>query len=141
MTSNGDSMISQAYVFIDLPEEKDPVLAGLIATDGSSGRFVYGKHYLQRDDAIALDPINFPLTSSEFRVEGHQGVPAVLLDAGPDNWGRKLMHVLHRQQPTNKLEELLATRGAGVGALRFSLSRTMPKERPSFPSLNQLKAI
>ena len=54
-------MISLAYVFIDLLEEKDPVLVGLVAMDRSTGRFVYGNHYLQRDDAIALDPIKFQL--------------------------------------------------------------------------------
>lgn len=134
-------MHTQAYVFIDLPSQDDAVLAGLAATDGSTGRFVYGKSYLARDDAVALDPINLPLQPDEFIIEGNQGVPAVLLDAGPDNWGRKLMQVLHRQQPVNKLEELLVTQGAGVGALRFSLSRSTPKERPIFPHLHQLTDI
>lgn len=51
------------------------------------------------------------------------------------------MLALHSRHPQNKLEELLATKGAGVGAIRVSLSRSAPKSEPDYPSRESLQAI
>ena len=135
-------MLTKAYVFIDLPPpHHDPVLARLAVTDGSAEQYTYDPGYLLRSDALALDPLHLPLSPDTFTILGNQGVPTALLDAGPDTWGRKLMQAFHRHQPANKLEALLATRGTGVSALRFSLSRTRPAARPTFPILAYLNAI
>lgn len=133
--------ITSAYVFVDMPGDAAPVLAGFLQLDGRKGRFVYGKSYLSRPDAFAFDPIHLPLTEVEQVIEGNDGVPAVLLDAGPDNWGQRLMRVLHTRQPANKLEELLATQGNGVGALTFSLSRSGPKGRPQTLMMEALEQM
>ena len=55
-------MISKAYVFVDGLAEK-PVVCGVIELDSykNRGRFRYGKTYLNRPDAFALDPVNLPL--------------------------------------------------------------------------------
>ncbi len=133
--------IKEAWVFVAMPSEKAPVLAGRLVTDGNRGRFVYGQNYLSRADRFALDPINLPLVEHTQEVLGNDGVPTVLLDAGPDNWGRTLMLALHTRYPQNKLEELLATKGTGVGAVRVSLSRTAPKAPPEYLEMSSLKDI
>ncbi len=133
--------VKEGWVFVDMPGEASPVLAARLVIDGGIGRFVYGKSYLARNDAFPLDPINLPLSTSTQTISGNDGVPAVLLDAGPDNWGKRLMRVLHSRQPANKLEELLATRGTGVGAIRVSMSRSKPKPTQDFQPLSELENI
>jgi serine/threonine-protein kinase HipA len=133
--------VTSAYVFVDMPGIEAPVLAGYLRIDGRKGRFIYGASYLSRPDAFALDPINLPLVDVEQAIEGNDGVPAVLLDAGPDNWGQRLMRILHSRQPENKLEELLATQGGGVGALTFSLSRSGSKPRPQSLAMGVLERM
>ena len=60
-------MTSKAYVFIDGLAEK-PVICGITEIDDNSafGRFRYGKSYLEREDAFALDPINLPLSTHQY---------------------------------------------------------------------------
>ena len=133
--------ITKAYVFVDLPSETEPVVAGMLEIGAGGGRFVYGRSYLGRKDSFALDPLNLPLLDTTQEIRGNDGVPAVMLDAGPDNWGKKLMLALHTRHPQNKLEELLATKGTGVGTIRVSISRTRPKTEPVYQSLKSLTSI
>ncbi|HAD47234.1 MAG TPA: type II toxin-antitoxin system HipA family toxin, partial [Idiomarina sp.] len=51
-------MISEAYVFVE-GLETEPVICGVVQYDAVNqfGRFRYGKSYLARHDAFALDPI------------------------------------------------------------------------------------
>ncbi|WP_299194644.1 type II toxin-antitoxin system HipA family toxin [uncultured Amphritea sp.] len=132
--------ITEAYVFIEMPNESAPVLAGRLNIDpgNNTGSFIYGKSYLARTDAFAFDPINLPLTDSLQMIHGNDGVPTVLLDAGPDNWGQRLMQALHSKHPENKLELLLAGRGTGAGAISLSLSRAKPKSPPEYRPLSEL---
>lgn len=74
--------IKEAWVFVDMPIESAPVLAGRLVIGAGQGQFVYGKSYLARPDAFALDPVNLPLVSSTQQILGNDGVPAVLLDGG-----------------------------------------------------------
>ena len=62
------------------------VPAGLL-THGPDFSFRYGKRYLQRPDAIALDPVRLPLTQAQYR---SAGLFSALRDASPDRWGRKV---------------------------------------------------
>src|SRR4051812_16083982 len=64
---------SQAYIYVRLPGTLDTVPAALLKVeklrDGTVvGRFRYGDRYLERRDAIALDPFKLPLgnTVQEF---------------------------------------------------------------------------
>ncbi|SFG09204.1 type II toxin-antitoxin system HipA family toxin [Neptunomonas qingdaonensis] len=133
--------ITEAYIFVDLPSQDQPIVAGKLQIGAGKGRFIYGQTYLSRNDAFALDPINLPLIDSTQTIHGNDGVPAVMLDAGPDNWGKKLMLALHTRHPQNKLEELLAAKGAGVGTIRVSTSRTKPKSEPEYQSLESLTTL
>lgn len=87
-TSTGQS--DQAYVWVWLPGLTEPVVAGLLRADGDVWVFGYERSYLDRDDAIALPEL--PLRPGWQRPTGGKRVAGVLRDAGPDGWGRRLIH-------------------------------------------------
>ena len=89
-------MTSKAFVYIDGLEDR-PVVCGVVTLDANKkyGEFRYGKSYLLRDDAFALDPLNLPLNNKLFSTTHHKGGFGVLLDAGADSWGKKVILSLH----------------------------------------------
>lgn len=135
-------MISSAYVFIEGLAEA-PVICGRFNLDAATttGRFVYGRSYLERADALALDPLHLPLTDQVHVCTLQSGIFGVLADAGADAWGRKLILQMHKSQPKNELEFLIAGAGMGVGALSFSLSRGKTKTKRSPSSLNDIEFL
>ncbi len=135
-------MTSRAFVFIDGLEEK-PVICGIVELDAKSsiGRFRYGQSYLQRADAFPLDPLHLPLLSDQFVTRLNKGMFGVILDAGADSWGKKLILSLHTTKPKNDLELVLAGSGMGVGALTFSLSRAASKAKRSKNRLGDIEML
>lgn len=135
-------MISEAYVFIE-GLETDPVICGVVHYDAVNqlGRFRYGKSYLARPDAFALDPIHLPLTENIYETRVNKGIFGVLSDAGADAWGRKLILQLRKTKPKNELEFIIAGASMGVGALSFSLSRSKAKSQVNRNSLNNLNLL
>ena len=120
--------IKKATIYIYLSE--GPVPAGLLSVncDGryTTSEFVYGNRYLERPDAVPVDPVQLPLP-----VPGRSGVvqtPADfaifngIRDASPDKWGR---YLLDKKYPTLGLDEFDYAAAAGhdrVGALAFGES-------------------
>ena len=59
-------MTSEIFVYITLPRETSPVTSGRfeLITDAqgvSVGRFISGRHYLARTDAVPIDPIELKI--------------------------------------------------------------------------------
>mgnify|MGYP001826769678 CR=1 FL=1 len=59
MTSN--ELYNEAFVWVWLPDETTPVVAGKLTVDGDHLIFNYGKSYLGGPDAIALYGPELPL--------------------------------------------------------------------------------
>lgn len=117
------------YVWIQIDGE--PVIAGRFEQRGNIGTFFYANSYIANPKAVPLDPINLPLVGEqEFHTESNQGIFGVLLDAGPDAWGQRVLAELSSSRPRSPLEFLLAGNGEGVGSILFSLSRSQVK-RPN----------
>lgn len=98
-------------------------------SERGQGWFRYAPSYLRREDAFPLDPINLPLneTTKAFPYDRENpGIPGVLLDGGPDDWGKKLLAWSKTPPPATVVEFLLAGSGTGIGALRYSSSKTPP---------------
>lgn len=116
------------FVFIQLPATDEIVVAGRYELDTAPrehvGYFTYGRSYLARDEAIALDPIHLPLRPGEFRTTLNEGLFGALRDAAPDYWGRLVIE--RRGSPENELDYLLATPDVRVGALSFAPETTPP---------------
>jgi serine/threonine-protein kinase HipA len=128
MTSNR----RRAYVWVWLPGQTSPVVAGLVERDDQDRyRFTYGRRYLARQDAISLYPDELPLRpGSQEQTDG--ALPSCLRDASPDAWGRRV--IINRltgqkgdaadEVNVNELVYLLESGSDRVGALDFQLSPT-----------------
>lgn len=90
MTSNP----STAYVWLWLPGDTDPVLCGRLVAEQQRHVFTYSPAYLQRNDAIALDPVELPLQPGE--LPSNDDIHRAIRDAAPDSWGRRV--ILYQQQ-------------------------------------------
>lgn len=111
-------------------------VAARLDWDRDVGSVRYAPSWLEAPDAYALDPMNLPLGDEDRLIEQNRGIPGVLSDAGPDRWGRRLMERLSSRPPRNEAEWVLATAGAGTGAIRASLSRSaLPPVQPVYPQV------
>jgi serine/threonine-protein kinase HipA len=147
MTSDANSMYSEAYVWVWLPDAAEPVVAGLISKQGPQLVFNYGRSYLARPDAISLYSPELPLQPGSIPLIPGLSMPSCLRDASPDAWGRR---VLINQKfgakgagaadiELDELTYLLESGSDRIGALDFqqSPSQYVPRQTQQ-PSLEEL---
>lgn len=135
--------MSECFVYITLPGQVSAVTAGRFELDAGNngipvGRFVYGRRYLQRDDAVEFDPVELRLGEREYRTTDHKGVFGVLRDAGPDYWGRLVIERHAGRPPADELGYLLESADDRAGALGFGLGVVPPAPRREY---NQTLAL
>ena len=122
-----------AYVYVYL--EEGPVPAGILETIGTGreagARFRYGRRYLQREDRLAIDPVQLPLTAPdadrEYITEEGFALFNGIRDAAPDGWGRHLMERAAGAQALSEFDYLVATGDSRVGALAFGTDLSGPR--------------
>ncbi len=140
MTSNGGT-----FVFVQLPTTHETVICGRYELqavgDGLMGRFVYGRTYLDRSGAVAIDPVNLPLKDTEFTTTRVGGMFGALRDTAPDAWGRMVIERRDRGRPLNELDYLLGSSDVRVGALSYGPGQEVPAlDYSGVHSLNDLEA-
>ena len=128
MTSDADP--TQAYVWIWLPEQTAPVVAGLLTASGKQLVFNYGRSYLARKEAIPLYGPELPLRSGILPLTAGLHMPNCIRDAAPDAWGRRV--IINRKFGTigknvdpgdvDELTFLLESGSDRIGALDFQAS-------------------
>jgi serine/threonine-protein kinase HipA len=135
----------EAYAYIQLPGTLDTVPAALLRVrtfpDGTQiGRFRYGDRYLQRTDAVSLDPFRLPLDNSVYEFTQLKGIPGAVRDAGPDAWGRRVIeHKLERSAgDLHEIDYLLHGPQDGAGYLSFGLKAQPPAPRRHYNRTHQL---
>lgn len=134
MTSDAPT---ECFVYITLPGQTEPVTAGRFALSADrrgtpEGRFVYGRSYLERPNAVALDPVELKLSPRTYATAALGGVFGALRDASPDYWGRRVIQRhLGKAQP-GEMEYLLYSPDDRAGALGFGLNQTPPAPKRSF---------
>jgi serine/threonine-protein kinase HipA len=135
----------EAYVYIQLPGTLETVPAALLRVqtlpDGTQiGRFRYGDRYLQRREAVALDPFQLPLAKKVFEFTQLKGIPGAVRDAGPDAWGRRVIeHKLERSAgDLQEIDYLLHGPQDGAGYLSFGLTSEPPAPRRQYNRTHQL---
>ena len=134
MTSDA---LGECFVYITLPGQTELVTAGRFALAPDrrgtpQGRFVYGRSYLERPNAVALDPVELKLSPRTYVTAALGGVFGALRDASPDHWGRRVIQRhLGRAQPS-ELDYLLHSPDDRAGALGFGLDRTPPAPKRAF---------
>lgn len=132
MTSNQQHQYKEAYVWIWLPGETKPVVAGRLEASDSKLLFNYGKSYIDRMYAIPIYKPELPLQAGAIPLLSGLSMPSCLRDAAPDAWGRrviinkKLGHKGKDIDPINldELTYLLESGSDRIGALDFQLSPT-----------------
>ncbi len=133
MTSKSDK---EAYVWIWLPNETQPIIAGRLEADNNTIIFNYGKSYLERiNDNRAVIPIyepELPLRSGTLALLTGLTMPGCIRDAAPDAWGRRViinkkLGLKGSNTDTTELGELTYLLESGsdrIGALDFQPSPT-----------------
>lgn len=128
---------AECFVYITLPGQTEPVTAGRFALSvdrrgTTEGRFVYGRTYLERPNAVALDPVELKLSPRTYSTAALNGVFGALRDASPDYWGRRVIQRhLGKAQP-GEMEYLLYSPDDRAGALGFGLNQTPPAPKRTF---------
>ena len=126
---------TEAFVWIWLPQETSPVIAGRLRHSGDTLVFNYGKSYLGRPDVIAIYDPELPLQGGELPLPNGLTMPGCIRDAAPDAWGRRV--ILNRLSAStglaqaNELVFLLESGSDRVGALDFQYSASVYEPRVS----------
>ncbi|MCD6583018.1 MAG: type II toxin-antitoxin system HipA family toxin [Desulfuromusa sp.] len=132
MTSDGAP--KEAYVWIWLPGETEPVVAGKLKADNGNILFNYGKSYLERINstkpAIPIYEPELPFKSGVLPLLAGLSIPGCIRDAAPDAWGRRViinkkLGLRGANTDTADLDELTYLLESGsdrIGALDFQRS-------------------
>jgi serine/threonine-protein kinase HipA len=141
----------ERIVFIHLPGTIEAVPAGRLTlieegTTLMASRFAYGLRYLERSDALPVDP-GLPLALGRGGVEllppAGLALFGALRDATPDAWGRRVIENRLRAPP-NGLPESTYLDHAGPyrsGALDIRQTPTSGPAAGALPSLLQLEHL
>lgn len=137
-----------AFVWIWLPNETSPVVAGKLTRQNNRFLFNYGQSYLKRRNAIAIYDPELPLQAGEIPLNNVMVIPSCIRDASPDAWGRRVIinwKFGKRKDDANvgdldELSYLLESGSDRIGALDFQLSATeyVPRQRKN-ASLEELQ--
>ena len=119
-----------AFVWVWLPGETEPVVAGRITMDGGRYIFNYGASYLDRENAIPLYEPELPLKRGRIDPLPNMEIASCLRDGSPDAWGRRV--IVNRlvgpkaadqgEGELNELTYLLESGSDRIGALDFQRS-------------------
>ena len=137
--------LRRIIVFVYLPGEVAAVPAGIFTHDHDSGvgDFDYGRRYLERDNAVAVDPVALPMAGPLREVVSNGGLYGAFRDASPDYWGRLVIAAEARVPPEalTEIEYLLAANATRVGNLDFRLSLDEPEPELAPPCFNRLAEV
>ncbi|MFV1984913.1 MAG: type II toxin-antitoxin system HipA family toxin [Thiohalomonadales bacterium] len=123
---------TEAFVWIWLPNETKPIVAGKLTTQGNTLVFNYGKSYLNQKNAISIYDVELPLHAGVLPLLRGLNMPNCIRDAAPDAWGRrvlinKMLGLKGRNIDSSQINELTYLLESGsdrIGALDFQLSAT-----------------
>jgi serine/threonine-protein kinase HipA len=137
---------SECFVYIALPGETEFVTAGRFQRSHdrlgvATGRFVYGKSYLGRDNAVPLDPIELKLTAKTCETRLLKGIFGALRDASPDHWGRRIIDRSFGSPGPDEIDYLLHSPDDRAGALGFGLNQTPPAPKRKFNRTMELEKL
>ena len=130
-------MTSECFVYIALPGETEFVTAGRFQRNidrhgVATGRFVYGKSYLARENAVPIDPFELKLAPKTYETQLLKGIFGALRDASPDHWGRRVIERHFGSPGPDELDYLLHSPDDRAGALGFGLNKEPPAPKRKF---------
>ena len=121
----------EIFVWVWLPDESEPVVAGKLTKIDKRVLFTYGQSYLDNPNAISIYDEELPLQSGvQEKNFGTESLPGCIRDAAPDAWGRKvilhkLLGALGKTADTGDVDDLTYLIESGsdrIGGLDFQKS-------------------
>lgn len=136
----------ECFVYLQMPGTLEVVACGRYARErtrggGAVGRFVYGRRYRARPDAVPLDPFNLPLRETVQETARLDGVFGVLRDAAPDAWGRRVIERILGRQDLTEVDFLLESPQDRAGALGFGRGAVPPAPVRAYNRVVQLAEV
>lgn len=135
----------RAYVYLQLPQSLEVVTAGYYELDFpqgvATGSFVYNPAYLDRADALPLEPYELPLSPRRATTVRLKGIFGALRDASPDAWGRRIIERHTGRADLNEVNYLLHSPEDRAGALSFGRGKKPPGPLRAFNKIVQLEAL
>jgi serine/threonine-protein kinase HipA len=136
----------ECYVYIVPPGETEFVTAGRFRVSQKRGgdpigEFVYGKRYLERPDAVELDPVELRLKNDTYETVRLKGFFGALRDAMPDYWGRRVIDRNAGKTNLDEFDYLMHGPDDRAGALGFGLNVEPPAPRREFSRALDLEAL
>lgn len=129
-----------------LPGTTEFVTAGRFALDTDRagvpiGRFVYGRSYLERPDALPIDPVELKLGKTTYSTIALKGVFGAIRDAGPDYWGRRVIEKHAGKPQLGEIDYLLYAPDDRAGTLGFGLNQKPPAPKRAFNKTLDLEKL
>ena len=136
----------ECHVFVVLPGTTDFVVAGRFRVsttpDGVPlGEFVYGRSYLNRADAVELDPVELRLAERVYRTTRLGGFFGAIRDSMPDYWGRLLIERRFGRAQLQEFDYLAEGPDDRAGGLGFNAGLEPPSPRIRFNTVLDLAEL
>jgi serine/threonine-protein kinase HipA len=127
----------ECYVYIVPPGATEFVTAGRFRISpapegGAVGEFVYGRRYLERDDAVELDPVELRLRKGLYETARMKGFFGAIRDSMPDAWGRRVIEKNTGHTHLEEFDYLMHGPDDRAGALGFGLNVEPPAPKRMF---------
>jgi serine/threonine-protein kinase HipA len=136
----------ECYVYIVPPGATEFVTAGRFRVsptpDGEPvGQFVYGRRYLERNDAVELDPVELRLRRGLYETARMEGFFGAIRDSMPDFWGRRVIERNTGHTQCEEFDYLLYGPDDRAGALGFGLNVEPPTPQRRFNRTLDLEGL
>lgn len=136
----------ESFVHIVLPGETAFTVAGKFRVARTPagiwrGEFVYGRSYLERPNAVELDPVELTLGPQVRETVRLGGFFGAIRDAMPDAWGRRLLERKLGRSNLEEFEYLREGQEDRAGALGFGAEPVLSVPPPRFPGIPSLNAL
>lgn len=137
---------NECFVYIMLPGQTEFVTAGkfVLAKDrrgNPTGKFVYGRSYLESDNSVVIDPLELKLASKTYETNILKGVFGALRDSSPDYWGRRVIDKRVGLAELGEIDYLLNSPDDRAGALGFGRNVEPPAPRREFNQTMELERL
>lgn len=127
----------ECFVYIVLPDTTTFVTAGRFRVSKTPqgdpvGAFVYGRRYLERPDAVELDPVELRVSNRVYETARMEGFFGAIRDSMPDYWGRRVIEKHSGLTVLDEFDYLMQGPDDRAGALGFGLGVEPPAPRKEF---------
>jgi serine/threonine-protein kinase HipA len=137
---------NECFVYIVPPGHTEFVTAARFRVSttrngAAVGEFVYGKRYMERLDAVELDPVELRLGETRYETARMDGFFGAIRDSIPDFWGRRVIERNIGKPTLDEFDYLMHGPDDRAGALGFGLNAEPPAPRRHFSRTLELESL